>query len=58
MTQIYLSDFTLFPLLKKLKAHQRGHIFRIHPDLIYRPGPRLFQGLEKFAIYRRDFADA
>ena len=49
--------FTFFPLLKKLRAYQKKHIFRIHPDLIYRPGPRLFQGLNKFADYRREFTD-
>lgn len=52
-----LERFEQFPLAKKLKAVQTQKVFKIPPDLIYRPGPRAFQGLKEFAKYRRDFID-
>ena len=43
--QIYAELLLLYPILSNPPADLTKQVFRVNPDLFYRPGPRMIQGL-------------
>lgn len=44
--QLYADLMVRYPVLAKMPAAGTGQVFAVDPDLIFRPGPRIFEGLE------------
>ena len=49
--------FAKYPTLKRLSAYKQNRVYVLSPDLVYRPGPRLIEGLESMFLYGRSDQD-